>query len=74
MSTEEERWSDSEALASDVEEGGDRDDDIRVQHQSSVAAAASAQRISSSSPSDYLSLAIREPVYEVCCLDAFAFT
>ncbi|XP_038894959.1 magnesium transporter MRS2-11, chloroplastic isoform X2 [Benincasa hispida] len=67
MSTEEEQWSESEALVSDVDEGGDLADDmdIGVRDDSSVATAASAQRISSSSPSDYLSLAIREQVYEV---------
>lgn len=73
MSTEEDQWSESEALASDVDEGGDREDDIGVQQESSVATATSTQRISSSSPSDYLSLAIRESVYEVCCFDAFCF-
>ena len=73
MSTEEDQWSESEALMSDVDEGGDREDDIGVQQESSVVSAASAQRISSSSPSDYLSLAIRESVYEVCCFDAFCF-
>ncbi|KAA0052093.1 magnesium transporter MRS2-11 [Cucumis melo var. makuwa] len=70
MSTEEEQWSESEAFVSDVDEGGDLEDDIdiSVREDSSVATAASAQRISSSSsssPSDYLSLAIREQVYEV---------
>lgn len=76
MSTEEEQWSESEAFVSDVDEGGDLEDDIdiSVREDSSVATAASAQRISSSSsssPSDYLSLAIREQVYEVCFFDAF---
>ncbi|XP_022970311.1 magnesium transporter MRS2-11, chloroplastic-like isoform X1 [Cucurbita maxima] len=65
MSTEEDQWSESEALMSDVDERGDREDDIGVQQESSVVSAASGQRISSSSPSDYLSLAIRESVYEV---------
>lgn len=67
MSTEEEQWSESEALVSDVDGGGDLEDDIDigVQEDSSVATAASAQKNSASSPSDYLSLAIREQVYEV---------
>lgn len=75
MSTEEEQWSESEALVSDVDGGGDLEDDIDigVQEDSSVATAASAQKNSASSPSDYLSLAIREQVYEVCCCDAFCF-
>ena len=66
MSNEDENWSDSEALVSDLDEGGDREDDIGVQQENPVATVASAQRIASSSPSDYLSLAIRELVYEVC--------
>ncbi|KAE8652790.1 magnesium transporter MRS2-11, chloroplastic [Cucumis sativus] len=66
MSTEEDKWSESDAFVSDVDEGGDLEDDIdiSVREDSPVATAASAQRISSS-PSDYLSLAIREQVYEV---------
>ncbi|XP_022969526.1 magnesium transporter MRS2-11, chloroplastic-like [Cucurbita maxima] len=65
MSNEDENWSDSEALVSDLDEGGDREDDIGVQQENPVATVASAQTIASSSPSDYLSLAIRELVYEV---------
>ncbi|XP_031740722.1 magnesium transporter MRS2-11, chloroplastic isoform X2 [Cucumis sativus] len=66
MSTEEDKWSESDAFVSDVDEGGDLEDDIdiSVREDSPVATAASAQRISSS-PSDYLSLAIPEQVYEV---------
>ena len=74
MSTEEDKWSESDAFVSDVDEGGDLEDDIdiSVREDSPVATAASAQRISSS-PSDYLSLAIREQVYEVCFFDAFFY-
>lgn len=73
MSTEEEQWGKSEALPSDVDERGDLENDIGVLQQSSVDIGASAQKISSSSPSDYLSLAIREAAYEVCCFDTFCF-
>ncbi|GKV16628.1 hypothetical protein SLEP1_g27247 [Rubroshorea leprosula] len=60
-STEEDSLSDSDSLAADNEGGEEGREDKKLQHQSSAVAT---QR-SAVSSGDFLSLGIREPVYEV---------
>lgn len=62
-STEEERWTGTETLTSSA--GDVVDSDKSENHQNSVEDIG-AQRTSTASYSDSLSLGIREPVYEVC--------
>ena len=59
-STEEKQWSETETVASDSDEASN--DELEAQSEISVATNG---RIGTTSSSDYLTLGIREPIYEV---------